>query len=97
MYLSSRTEDLVLCSLHLRNIFELNLLLLHIHSDDKALKSWYGQDYKDSKDIQDGFIALLKRKNIDDSRLEELQVLDKENIDKSPYTSKGGGANKNFS
>lgn len=89
-HLSSRSNDLILCSLHLRNIFELNLLLLHIYSDEKALKNWYGQAYKDSKDIQDGFISLLTRKNIDASKLKEIQEFDKRNIDNSPYTSKGG-------
>ena len=88
--LSSRTNDLVLSSLHLRNIFELNLLLLHIQTDEKALKNWYGQAYKDSKDIQDGFISLLKRKKIDSSEIENIQEFDKKNIDDSPYTSKGG-------
>ena len=88
--LSSRKNDLILCSLHLRNIFELNLLLLHIHSDKKALKNWNGQAYKDSKDIQDGFISLLVRKNIDASKLKHIQEFDKKNLDNSPYISKGG-------
>lgn len=95
-HLYSETDNLISCSLHTRNIFELNLILMHIYSDGKALKNWYGQAYKDSKDIRDGFISLLKRENIDTSKLEEMQEFEEQNIINSPYQSKGGFQIKNL-
>ena len=55
-------DQLTLTSLHVRNIFELHLILLHVFTNKKAINSWMGQMHKDVKDIIDGFNALLLSK-----------------------------------
>lgn len=83
-------NDLTLTSLHVRNIFELYLILVNIHSDRKELHKWYGQSYKDSTDIRNGFINLCKIKGLDTTALKNIQDFEDENIKNSPYESHGG-------
>lgn len=82
-------NNLTLASLSIRNLFEIYLISKHIHSDKKALLSWYGQSHKDSKDVKDGFIALMLRKGLDVSELEEIQKFEDEALKSSTFESKG--------
>jgi len=81
-------NNLTLVSLSIRNLFEIYLIAKHIHYDEKALLSWYGQIHKDSKEVKDGFIALMIRKGQDASELEEMQKFDDEILKASPFESK---------
>lgn len=81
-------NNLTLASLSIRNLFEIYLISKHIHYDEKALLSWCGQAHKDSKDVKDGFIALLIRKGLDTSELEEIQKFEDESLKASPFESK---------
>lgn len=83
-------NDLTLASLAVRNIFELYLISKHIYSDKKALFSWYGQSHKDSKEVRDGFITLMKKKGLDTSELEAIQKFEDRSLQESPFESKGG-------
>ncbi|MCK4861383.1 MAG: hypothetical protein KAS85_05670 [Rhodobacteraceae bacterium] len=83
--------DLSSLSLCVRTIFELYLILMHISTDEKALNNWFGQSYKDHKDINDGFIALGKKRGLDEyvSELEKVQEFLDGSLDSSPFVSKG--------
>ncbi len=83
-------DDLTLTSLSVRNLFEIYLISKHIYSDEKALLNWYGQSHKDSKDINDGFISLLKKKGLDTTELESIQKSEDDSLKNSPFESKGG-------
>lgn len=82
--------DLSSLSLCVRNLFELYLILEHISTDGKALENWFGQYYKDQKDVSDGFIALCKKNGFDISELENIQRLQDVSLDASQFKSKGG-------
>ncbi len=83
-------NDLTLASLHVRNIFELYLILINVHSDRKELCKWYGQSYKDSTDIRNGFINLCNIRGLDTTELKNIQKFEDKNIKNSPYESHGG-------
>jgi len=87
--LRASLDDLTLVSLSVRNIFEIYLILRHVGADEKALHNWHGQSHKDSKDIRDGFIRLMERKNLDTAELREIQNFEDRNLADSPFQSKG--------
>lgn len=82
-------DNLTISSLAIRNIFEVYLILKHIYSDPKALYSWYGQSHKDSKEVRDGFIKLMENKGLDTTELKEIQLLEDQALEHSPFQSKG--------
>ncbi|MAK50595.1 MAG: hypothetical protein CMG85_15285 [Marinobacter sp.] len=83
------SDDLTLASLSVRNLFELYLISSHVHSDPKALSKWLGQAHKDSKDVKDGFITLMRKKGFDPKELNELQEFEDQVLAESPFTSNG--------
>jgi len=83
-------DELTLASLAVRNLFEIYLIFKHVHSDEKALFSWFGQAHKDSKEVKDGFITLMEKKGLDATELREIQKFEDESLDESPFKSKGG-------
>ncbi len=87
--LQASLGDLTFVSLSIRNIYEVYLILMHVGADQKALHSWYGQSHKDSKDIRDGFIRLIEKKNLDATELREIQNFEDRNLASSPFESKG--------
>jgi len=88
--LLSSLNDLTLTCLAIRNLFEIHLISKHIYNDEKALNNWYGQSHKDSKEVRDGFITLMKKKGLDTTELEEIQKFEDESLKESPFESKGG-------
>ena len=88
--LLSSLNDVTLTSLAIRNLFEIYLISKHIYNDEKALNNWYGQSHKDSKEVRDGFITLMKKKGLDTTELEEIQKFEDESLKESPFESKGG-------
>jgi hypothetical protein len=60
--LLSSLKDLTLASLPIRNMFEIYLISKHIYTDEKALFSWCGQLYKDSKEVKDDLSLLWRKK-----------------------------------
>lgn len=88
--LISNKDQLTLTSLHVRNIFELHLIIKHIFLNKKAFNSWMGQIHKDTVDIIDGFNSLLLNKNKKEStRLIAAREQTDEIIQDSQYSSKG--------
>lgn len=87
--LQASLNDLTFVSLSVRNIYEVYLILRHVSADKQALHSWYGQSHKDSKDIRDGFIRLMEKKNLDTTELREIQNFEDLNLASSPFQSKG--------
>ncbi|TGN40681.1 DUF5677 domain-containing protein [Marinobacter confluentis] len=83
------SDDLTFASLSVRNLFELYLISQHVHSDKKALSRWLGQTHKDSKDVRDGFITLMRKKGFNTKELEELQEFEDRALAESPFTSNG--------
>jgi hypothetical protein len=88
-FISGR-EDLTATSMQVRNLFELYLISKHIYTSENGLNSWFGQMHKDSMDVQNGFIELFSSHNQNVTELEEIKAFIDKNLDKSPYTSKGG-------
>jgi hypothetical protein len=88
-FISGR-NDLTATSIQVRNLFELYLISKHIYTSEKGLNSWFGQMYKDSMDVQNGFIELLSSHNQNITELEEIREFIDQSLDVSPYTSKGG-------
>lgn len=86
-FISGRT-DLTKTSIQVRNLFELFLIAKHIHSSEDGLNSWFGQMHQDTMDVQNGFIDLFNKHNIDVSELEKIKDFLNQNLDDSPYTSK---------
>ncbi len=82
--------DLSSLSLCVRTLFELYLILMHISTNKKALNNWFGQSYKDYKDINDGFTALGKKHGLDVFDLEKIQEFQDGCLNSSPFESKGG-------
>lgn len=87
--LLSSMEDLVLASFSVRNLFEIYLISKHIHSNEQALLNWYGQSHKDSKEVRDGAIKLMKNKGLSTAELELIQRLEDDLLEQSPFESKG--------
>ncbi len=73
--LQEHCDDLEYCCLHLRNIFELFLILKHISSSEDGFKSWMGQMYQDLTDIHVGFAALLEGFGRDTSDIDISQSI----------------------
>lgn len=88
--LLSALEDLTLASLSARNLFEIYLISKHIHSNEKELLNWYGQSHKDSKEIRDGAIKLMRNNELNTDELELIQKLEDDSLEKSPFESKSG-------
>ena len=86
--LQSSTEDLTLASFSVRNIFEIYLISKHIYSNEQALLNWYGQSHKDSKEVRDGAIKLMKNKGLSTAELELIQKLEDDSLEQSPFESK---------
>jgi hypothetical protein len=85
--LRASLDDLTLVSLSVRNIFEIYLILKHVGADEKALHKWYGQSHKDSKEIRDGFIRLMEKRNLDTAELRKMQDFEDHNLAASPFQS----------
>lgn len=85
--LRASLDDLTLVSLSVRNIFEIYLILKHVRADEKALHKWYGQSHKDSKEIRDGFIRLMEKRNLDTAELRKMQDFEDHNLAASPFQS----------
>lgn len=82
-------DNLTISSLAVRNIFEIYLITKHISSDQKALYNWYGQSYKDSKEVRDGFIKLMEKKGLETTELKDIQLSEDQALEQSPFESKG--------
>lgn len=95
--LQASLDDLTLVSLSVRNIFEIYLILRHVGADEKALHKWYGQSHKDSKEIRDGFIRLMEKRNLDTAELREMQDFEDRNLAASPFQSEHSFNMKNLS
>lgn len=87
--LLSSMEDLTLSSFSVRNLFEIYLVSKHIYSNEQALISWYGQSHKDSKEVRNGAIKLMKNKGLSTVELELIQELEDDSLEQSPFESKG--------
>lgn len=82
--------DLTFTSIQVRNLFELYLITKHISDSEKGLDQWLGQMHQDTKDIQDGFIELLRNHNKDISELKEVKKFTDQSLEESPYSSQKG-------
>lgn len=87
--LTTNINDLQYCVFHMRNIFELYLILQHILEDEKAINNWLGQAYKDFSDINKGFALLGKKTELDISELENMQISMDKTLEESPFESTG--------
>jgi hypothetical protein len=85
--LSNNGLELSVVSMQVRNIFELYLTARHIYTDKNALNNWFGQMHRDLVDIQNGFIELLKRKNLDDSKLVEANYYLNQTLAQTTFSS----------
>lgn len=86
---TTNINDLQYCAFHMRNIFELYLILRHISEDEKAINNWIGQIHKDFTDINKGFMAYGKKAGLDISALERKQISIDEILKKSSFESTG--------
>lgn len=63
-------NDITILALGTRNIIELYLISKHIFTDIQWESNWWGQMHKDSIDIQEGLVSLLKKHHKDPSTVE---------------------------
>ena len=81
--------DLTYVGIGTRNIIELYLISRHIFTDKKWLDNWLGQIHKDTVDIQDGFLTLMKKHGKNTSELEVIQKFCDESLEQSEYDANG--------
>ena len=81
-------NNLFLVSLHVRNIFELLLILKHVDSSHENLKNWIGQMHKDLKDMIDGFNDLCESRNIHIEEFREIRTTINQSLLEHDFESK---------
>ena len=87
--LLSIPPDLTYVGIGTRNIIELYLISRHILADEKWLNNWIGQMHKDTIDIQDGFLTLMKKHEKNTSELEAIQKYCERTLQQSDFESSG--------
>lgn len=87
--LQDNKNELTHTSIHVRNIFELYLIITHVLKDKKALASWVGQLHKDTSDILEGFASLFAKFGKDVPELAEIKNNIDSTLEDSQYKSKG--------
>lgn len=86
---ATNINDLQYCAFHMRNIFELYLILRHLFKDEKNINNWIGQGHKDLTDITKGFISYGKKEGLDTLPLENMQISMDKNLEESSFESAG--------
>lgn len=82
--------DITIVSLGTRNLIELYLISRHIYTETKWESNWWGQMHKDSIDIQEGLVSLLKKHDGDLSEVKKYIEFCDQTIEESQFESKGG-------